>query len=738
MINPEIRPNRITDVKDENYHLRMARWAASSVNSTKHQEWIKNCLINWNFYKGGKSQWILEEDLAQFFLDSTGNARNRIRMSQNMIKPIVLQFEGNSIRLTYNAKATSINDGAATRIDEQLAKAAFYHEVIKIDPSFEKALKSNFPMGETMDETRKMIESNPVDDVEELANMLIEYYERSLNIENIKVRLSRYLALTGLPVFYGYEHNGRYTGDVIPSWQFFWDHSAQKPDFSDSEFMGHWGLKSVINIIEENQHLGPDIINRLEVTTANTGHNDTDSFINGFYFSGGSKVVEVITYWIDQDIQEYGYVKDEHNYVSFERLNYKHKNEKEPRYTKKDLVPVSELTEAQKKRLNGKNHGRIYIDELRFCKFIPGSIGFNSGLGEDIVLDYGPVYYEERKTCDPDTVKYPYKVYPWIYENGEVLSPIDDLVDPQRMINRIISVQESHFNNANPAGPVIAREATSSDDTEVISDIMQGKPIMVNALKFGGVNNAIGQYASNLGATLGGTDAMLKQMESAIEKMSAVNGAMTGTGGSSEDLVGVIQERINRGMIVQEPFYYALSNVLIQIYDQMVTLGRDVAIENPKRLAVMVGDKMAKLAGNITKLNMEDFRIFIQRSEGEKTLTQQGDEFLWMLLNLQLIDSEMVSSMMGRSTVDQVITKWRSVEKQRKIIAERNEKANAEAQQKEQQMQEAERNADIESKLAATVGKNEVDALKIDAQIQNSRERNQTSIERDAMKIQNK
>ena len=46
------RPNRLEETKNENYHLRYARWVLNGLNHPLHTEWIRKCIVNWSFYKG--------------------------------------------------------------------------------------------------------------------------------------------------------------------------------------------------------------------------------------------------------------------------------------------------------------------------------------------------------------------------------------------------------------------------------------------------------------------------------------------------------------------------------------------------------------------------------------------------------------------------------------------------------------------------------------------------------------
>ena len=81
------RPERLTENKDEKYHLDFARFIVSHSNNTYHQSRISRIIVNKAFYKG--NQWIFKEDLEPFLMDESGDVRNRIKFVQNYIRPKV-------------------------------------------------------------------------------------------------------------------------------------------------------------------------------------------------------------------------------------------------------------------------------------------------------------------------------------------------------------------------------------------------------------------------------------------------------------------------------------------------------------------------------------------------------------------------------------------------------------------------------------------------------------------------
>lgn len=238
------RPNRLVDTKDEKYHADMGKWCLQTLNHQKYREFITKTLVNWSFFKGNDGQWIFDEDLESFFLDESGDVRNRLKMTKNMILPIVSQYVGNAVRLSYSARAQSISDFVINRREEELSRLKFFHNVAKNFSDMETVLTDRFPLGDTEVETEEIFENSWQETHEEDINNLLKYMEDQINIDEIKVRLAQQGAISGLFVYKGSEHNLEYEGDVVDSMFFIWDMSAKSQIYL---MLNLWG--SGINVI---------------------------------------------------------------------------------------------------------------------------------------------------------------------------------------------------------------------------------------------------------------------------------------------------------------------------------------------------------------------------------------------------------------------------------------------------------------------------------------------------------
>jgi hypothetical protein len=636
-----------------------------------YRKYINKCLINWSFFKGQDGQWIFDEDVESFFLDESGDIRNRLKWTKNVIKPMVQQYVGNAIRLSYDARATCISDFVINKREQDLKELKAYQAVAEAFPFFKDLLKDTVGIMDTELETEEMFHNTFVENYEKDINNLVNFITEEVNLDELKVQLTRNLALCGLGIYKGFEAGDNYCAESINPLFFLWDLSAKKPDLSDSEFMGEWYYMDAPSIFERYQTL-TSIERQAIENYGNQKTHDIHRVVNGIYSQAAGKVPVYEVYWKDVEKREYGWVMDEYGYPYYTMINDESSN-----YTDKDLIEPA--TEKHKAEMGDKKKHSIYVDVMRFCIMIPQE-EIGNGLG-DIVLDYGILPYQEKNLYDPANVKFPYKCYTWVYDRGEILTPLDDVIDPQRFLNRTLSVVESHMANMRGTGTVISKSAVDDRDGEadIARNINASKPIFVDTDRVGSVQNAIGTYGTNIG---GGTLQMFQVIQSvqqSIQDVTGVNEAMTGTQGGSDMLVGVIEAQIQRGSLVQEPFYWALTSILRQAYEHMATVGKMIYHDNPRRLAMIVGDEGFTTI-NITKDNLlQDYRIFIKRSESKEQGIVNGNSLLFTLLQAQLIDQKIFANLFNRATPELIANELRQYHKD--IAQAQNNQARAQMDQ---------------------------------------------------------
>lgn len=685
------RPNILEDKKDEQYHLNWARYCAGKSNNFLQSDWIAKTIVNKKFYKN--DQWFFEEDLEAFFKDDTGQDRNRLKMGLNFIRPMVEQYRGNATSMDIKYAAKSISPQAISRREEALSKQLFLTNVAnQAGNPFAQKLKQDNPIGDSEAETIQTFNNLYTDKLVEKINYLINWVSEYNHFKEKQKRLSQNMVLSGLGVMYEQEYGGNQIFDVVESERFFWDRTARRYDLSDAEYQGmvDWMLPS--QIYENYPNIDND--QRLQIEKfASQFYNgviqNNVSQYGGFNQDMGGRVPVIKCFWKDGQRDEYGYVKDQYGYPYLTKINYIYEGESEPRYTDKDLIKVN--TERAKKVLDGKLSKKLYYDVLRMAIFVPKEVLMSSSSGEggasDILLDWGIKPYQETESLDFANVKFPFKVNCWGYMDGQVMSPIDDCINPQRFLNRLMSVAENQINNAGGAGLIYDSTMLNQDggEEELMRNVAQSKPVGIEA-RGRGIQNAVGHYDSSLKAGTTVLFNIIDIMKKHIQDITGVNEALQGQSTGSDQLVGVTEQLIQRGSIIQEPFYDAIENIFDQCYNSISSVGKRIYADNERELTIATGDEGAQVIKITKDMKTEDFRVFVKREMSTPALTKAANDMLMMFYQLRLIDDKRFAALYNRSTPDQVSAAIRA------YAVEKEEAAKAQAKIDEQtaQLQAAE------------------------------------------------
>lgn len=655
------RPNRYeTKNKDKDplYHLDYAKWALSNGWNHQHERWLKRISVNKSFFKG--DQWISDEDLEAFLNDKTGQARNRIKLKNNLIRPMVEQFKGNANILKINATAQNISPLSVNRKARMLTEKLFLTKSANEFPALGQMIReSDKTIGEDENETEIIFENIYVDEYVPKINSLLRFTKHLNDFDSKKIKMAQQLTTTGLIAEHAYEHGGHLRWETIESEDFFFDRNARLFDLTDADFMGFVRPYDA-SFISERWNLQGEELAALEAFTTNSqysqvyqDHTNTRSFTL-------NRVPVYTVYWKDYESYTYGYVLNEFGEKSLVRINYKEHDEEKPKYTDEDLVDPPK-TKKNDRVFKGKKSAKMYVDVIRFCEFIPSTffdaMGYKTSKNEkisDICLNYGMVDYHETDLMDFSSCRFPIKVQTWGFVDGDVFSPIDDAIDPQRFINRVLSVTEQLINSAGGSNVIIDEDSIDPNSKdEVYYDIKEGNPITVRT-RGKGVPNTVGYYDAT---PKQGTYAMfnvipiIKQM---IQDTTGVNEALKGESTGSDQLVGVTQMLMQRGSLMQEPFYEAMGRIFLQMFRYTASVGKQMYIDYETELINIIGEDGVEIFKLSKDMLNEDFNVFIERENDDSILKSQANQMLSVFLEMGLIDNVVFANLYNRSTPNDV------------------------------------------------------------------------------------
>jgi hypothetical protein len=697
--NPN-KPNRL-ETKDKStskvYHLDYAKWAVSMGFDSRHNEWLARIKVNKDFYKN--EQWNDSEDIEAFLKDKTGQERNRIKMTNNLIRPMVEQFRGNAIILKINASAQSVSPLSVSRKDKMLAEQIFKTEVANEFPEVGNMMRAvDKTIGESKEETQRIFENLYVDQYIENINALLRFVKANNRFPSKQVKQAQNLALTGLCVEEGFEHGGHLKWRAIEPEDFFFDRDAREFDLTDASFMGYVNPMDPSYILEKYQPTVEDAL-AIERMASDSQYSETHVDRTNTRSYSSNRLPVYSAFWKDTDKYEYGYVLDEFGVPFLTRINFTFPGEEAPRYTDEDLIDVP-FSPKNERIFKGKKKRKLFVDNVRYCRFIPAEyVSTTNTLGQpygDIVLEFGEMDYQEVDLLDYSNCKFPIKCQTWGYVDGEIFSPIDDAINPQRFVNRVLSVTEQLINSAGGSNVIIDEDSIDPNGKDAIYyDIKEGNPITVRT-KGKGVPNTVGYYDAT---PKQGTYAMfniipiIKQM---VQDTTGINEGLKGQSTGSDQLVGVTELLIQRGSLMQEPFYEAMSQLFLQMYQYTASVGKRMYIDNEREIINIMGDEGLQIVRLTKDMEMEDFNVFVERENDESVLKSQANQMLSVFLERQMIDDITFANLFNRSTPNDVTRAMRAQSKIRNEAKIQAERANQEAMmQQQQQAVESQEKADL-------------------------------------------
>jgi len=695
--NKPDRVNTIEKGKNELYHTDYARWVIGNGINQIINNWHNRIALNRAFY--ANRQWEITEDLEQFLMDESGQDRNRVKVTFNYIQPMVEQGRGNAMRMNFMHNSQSISPLAVTRKEQKLNSLLFLNDLALIEPGVAEHLQENYGIGENHKDTERFFNNTYVDSYIIGINRLIEWVSEMNDLDSYKGELAGDVYLTGACIMKPYIHSEELRFERIIPENFGYDTGCKKQDLSDS---GYFFLyeRMLPTEIYERYKLSKEQCSDIEKYISTNLWTD----MSGRSYLTNGRVDVYKAYWRDCVVKEYGYVKNEFEDIVLEAINCEDEYTGEIRYTNKDLIAYKDLTEYQRNVLNGskgtKNNKRKVVGDLwRYCEFIPGEImgartrGFmntDDPYKYDIPLSWGVMEYQENDLYSATNMVSPFKIGCWSYSNGEVLAPVDIAINPQRMINRLLSIMENQLNNQGGTGVVVAEDMLGdAESDEVAIAIKRSEPIFLNT-KGIGVNQAVAKYDASLSANTTNYLNIAQVFKSAIEQTTGVNEAIKGQTQGQDQLVGVMQLMIQRGSVIQEPVYNAIERVFKGCYQHIATCGKRLYSNNEKLLMDITGELESEAIILSKDINNEEFRVFIKRTIDDMNERQFVDTSLDKYLQLGLIDKYNYALLVGRANRDEMYYSLRDMAK-KQLEADRINVQQQQQMMAQQMEQETER-----------------------------------------------
>lgn len=707
------RPDRTIpeNQKNQAYDNQWARHTvAYGYLDARHKKDVDRIIMNRNFFMN--RQWEKEEDLETFLKDQTGQTRNRITFTLNKISSLVNVYRGNASKLTLEFSLKNMSPDSYTRKEEGLKKLLFFFQQANRVPEFSDTIRNRLPVGDTEQETISNYERSYVDAyVEEMSKAMQAIATRNEFSDRVKPAVAESLAFAGRAHVFDLLEGTHQKFVCVRPEDVWWDRAAVEYDFQDGSFCGFIRMMSPTQIIESCEL---PLTKQQRTALLNYGSGfisqaPIHGMVKGQYSSTSIPVFN--TFWRDTTPIWFGYVQDDQGMVTLQKINWIEEGDQAPKYTDENLVDPPKDSRIAK-RFNGKKKIKINCDYVRYCTFVPWEyVSFGNGANAtasgmkslDIVFSHGPLPYQDHRFQDFSTCRLPMKSWCWFYSNGEVTAPMDDAINPQRFLNRILSVAENQMNNSGGTGTVFDRDTLEDEDElQVMSDMNQGKPVFINA-KRQGVQNMTYTYDNTPKAGSYKLFDMVGVMSQIVDQSVGINDAMRGESMGQDQLVGVFDRMMEQGSIIQAPFYNAVASIFKQCYQAMADRGKRIYIDNPPSLMDISGDYGSKVITLSAGMRNEDMRVEVQQEQSSRLARQTTDATVFQFLQLGLIDRNRFANLYGRATMSQVLQGMRDYAAELTMLSrEQKKQAEAERQaflQMAQEQQQYERSLPVQEHM---------------------------------------
>lgn len=664
------RPNRLVSAgqKDSTYDGQMARWLTANVAYPNINRFYAQGELNTRFFAG--NQWTLKEDRDTFLMDNSVDARNRLAVAINILRPIVEKYRGTASQMSFNAKVRSMSLGRAeTRRMQKLAEALNMGQFASMSKDIRSALSERYPIGDTEDETMSLAQRSYSDRFVATLSHLMDviasnpYGSMSKGALQAAFDMATYGLAAEIPVSSG---SHKVWERIDPS-TFIWDTSATQYDLSDAEFMGRVSLTSP-SIIYERYQPGRDVEQMIEAVTR-----DSYNLFGGYSVLGirTPRMAVIQMHYRDISYCKMGYVMGPDNLPELVKIDYVPPGSKKgtkPRYTSDDTIPPPD-TEEVRKVFGDQKVRSATVEVVRYCDMIPweylwGMAGkppevrdqVPSDRRGDIVLDHGVHQLQEVNPMDSSSVLLPIKASCWAMNEGNVLAPITDVIMPQRFFNRVMSVTEQQMNNSGSKGVVMDVSTLTVPGfgvKEAQTATKQGNAVIVNTMGMG-APNAIGTYDTTPGNGTQNYFGVMQQLIGMIRLISATPEPVTGTQ-TKDQLVGTTELLIERAGILDEPFYAAIGRLRQQQYQHICSAMRLYYLQRPDVLKDMLNAEEYEVLMSSADASLERLQAVVDRAPSRESQRNQVDQSATLMLQLGALDMQSYTKVWGTGSMEDLI-----------------------------------------------------------------------------------
>lgn len=667
--------------KNDQYHIDMARYYISCANNPMMMRNMFTFTINYSMYAG--DQWILREDLENFFMEEGGETNSRIKMRFNVIRNIVKTYINNTDRNNFQVRAYNISSGNMEQMMRELSMRMQAQQLSAAMPEFAQHFQSQFNLGANPEETEMKFYDEVSNKTDNATNAIFRMNERNYQISNWKPELAKSKCLAGFSCIKDWYRNGVQEFKIIDPSFAIYDVNSTRRDLSDGEYAGDIAFTTYAEACENNQKLRADQKRSLEDFSRIKHSPVTNTYMQIANYP--TDRIPVITIaWQDTEIRKYAYTN-----IMGKPATIRIDNLKDGRQP--DIINPNELSPEERKMVD--DNGIITIEkrvphyaEIVCKEFIQSS--------DDILLSSGEVPYSISKREAPFQSELPYMFDTYDFNYGRMLTPLDPAIDGQRMMNRMASSMENTINQAIGVGTVISTALVRKDGgkrNSITADMKMGRTIEVDTARTGfNLQNNMGKYSGKESIDMAlGEMSIIQSVNALVQQVTSVNADMTGFNNNARQLVGVQDNNIQQGFLMQGDFVGGIAYLYYKMYWSMGNRGRRILCDNEERLIDTVGGAMSQVLQFTKNMASDQIELDFRRVPYDETAVDKVNASIIQLVQLGGLGWKQAARLFGKSEMDDVSDAIREFQQEQSAMMndlQQEKGAQMQMQQKQQNM----------------------------------------------------
>lgn len=605
-------------------------------------------------------QLFTQEDIDTFFVDESNESRNRVPFNFNMVRPLVEQYRGSLIQSEYSVSVQPVTKQVRTRRQAAMAERRIIHSIAEMSREMKAIMKAFNPLGETMAETDSIFDNQYQDQyigaMNNLLRSIVNVADQGKDPSDDAFRF----ACWGLLCEFARPAGSHYVWDRIHPSDFICDTTFKRLDLADAAWKGVRMMQTLGSIAEEFNIDRDQLANIDEVIRAYN-----PSRIAGTAAEmGNMKVPRHSLYWEDQMFSEFGYVNGPWEVPTLVRVGQDEMTNG-LKVSLNDLIEPPQ-TELNKELFKGEKTRKATVQCTRFIDFVPWEyIGQVESKGDDklrkmadeagladVILDYGVYKLQEYNPYDTAFSRSPIKAVAFALADNQIVTPVQAVLDPNRFANRIMSSVEGMINQSGTKFSVHDADVLAIDEDEVDAYKRKGKSLPVHA-KGMGVQNVFASFDESPGPAAYNYMQLLASIQDMVRTVTGVHAPLTGEQ-TKDQLVGVTEILVQRGALMQEPFYFAHNSLTTQKARFNATAGKSFYEQRPDVLMDMVSEDHFLAIIMSRGFEMERFNAKVDRDNPERTRQQAANRWLDLLIQMGLVDKMSYAKLYNNSSIEDI------------------------------------------------------------------------------------